>query len=119
MLLAGVLCTFVLLCTPLQLLVKLVVALVELIEPFPVGLNIGAVLPQLHQFVVLDPGQVRLQLHLVRELVLNRLLHLSLDLAAFLFALLDQRRHAVVRIDKDVHAALEQLTLGLLVLALI
>ena len=118
-LLASVLSALVLLCTPLQLLVKLVVSAVELIESLPVSLNISAVLPELHQLVILNPGQVSLQLHLVRELVLDRLLHLVLDLAALLFALLDQRRHSVVRVDEDVHAAFEQLTLGLLVLALI
>jgi len=46
-------------------------------------------------------------------------LNLSFDFAAFFLALLDQRRHAIVGIDEDVDATLQQLALRFLILALI
>ena len=81
--------------------------------------QVGAVLAKLDKLVVLDPGQISLQFNLVRELILDRLLHLSLDLAAFLLTLLDQLRHAIVGLHKDFNATLKQLSLRLLVPALV
>ena len=98
-----------------HLTIHVTVAGAKLAQSRDVLLRVGLVLPHLQDLLVLHPLDVRFELDPVSQLVLHAVLHLSLDLRSFLLALGNQLRHAIVGCDEDAHAALEQLSLDLLV----
>ena len=118
-LLTQILSLVELISTILHLAVKLTVAGAQLLKSSDVHLCILLVLLHLADLLILHPLSVRLKLNFMRELVLNDIVHLSLDLRAFLLALRDELRYAVIGCDENSTAAFEQLCLERLVGALI
>ena len=90
MLLTQILSLVELISTILHLAVELAVAGAQLLKSSYVHLCILLVLLHLADLLILHPLGVRLKLNFMRELVLNDIVHLSLDLRAFLLALRDE-----------------------------
>ena len=118
-LLTQILSLVELISTVLHLAVELAVAGAELLKPGNVHLCILLVLLHLANLLILHPLGVRIKLNFVSELVLNDIVHLSLDLRAFLLALCDELGHAVIGCDQNSTATFQQLCLERLIGALI
>ena len=91
----------------MHLTVELPVACAQFSKPGDVAFSISLVLAKLDHFLVLDTVRIRGKFDFVRELVLDALLHLGLDLRSFLLTFGDKLRHAVVACDKNSNTAFQ------------